>query len=236
MKTYPANVMEEWQTLRHLLETRKSLARYGDGEFKIAYGGGCVSQVPDAALTARLAEILRTPQPGLLLAIPRIVGRHDMSPRAAEFWARIASQRAYVDLLGDGIQYGSAFVTRLDNAAHIDADEYWRMVQALFAGDRVVVVAGQYKGATLDILSRATVREVINAPGRDAWAVRDALFERCMAHPVGTTYYLSCGPTATVLAADLCATGRRALDMGAMHRFWKGGKLRRKEAGECKQP
>ena len=227
MKRYPA-IEDEFSTMRGLLKSRNSLARYGDGEFKIACGGSCVSQGRNAKLTERLREILRTPQDGLTVAIPRIVGRYDLkycAPKAYEFWTKVSEEPSFVALLGDEMRYGSSFVTRMDNAPHIHCAEYWKNVQALFAAADVVVVSGQFKQSNEEILKRAVGIKHVEVPGRDAFGEYDAILKKCISFGKEKTFYLSCGPTATVLAADLCAAGYRALDMGAMHRFWMGGRL-----------
>jgi hypothetical protein len=227
MNKYPASIPDEFATIRSLLKSRDSLARYGDGEFKIACGGGCVSQDKNSDLTQRLKSILSDPPAGLTVAIPRIVGRYDLwhaAPKLYEFWNRISRTPDYVALLSDRVRYGSSFITRLDNAPHIHCADYWRAVQKLFDKDDVVVVSGQYKDAVRQIVGMAKSVQHIAVPGRDAWKEYGAIRDQCMRFGSGTTFYLSCGPTATVLAADLCAAGFRALDMGAMHRFWMGGR------------
>ena len=226
MKRYP-HVPDEFTTLQGLLKSGNSLARYGDGEFKIACGTGCVSQGKDSDLTERMRAILRDPPAGLTVAIPRIAGRYDMrlySPDLHEFWTRISNTRHYIDLLADGVKYGSSFITRVDNAPHINCAQYWDGVQRLFDGCDVVVVSGQFKEATKQILARAKSHEHMAVPARDAFKEYADIKAACMRYGSEKTFYLSCGPTATILAADLCAAGWRALDMGAMHRFWLGGK------------
>jgi hypothetical protein len=223
VKGYPRNVMEEFATLRRVLEGRLSLTRFGDGEFKLATGRTCVCQEADAGLAARLAEVARTPARRLMTAIPRLHERGDLlaaSPRLHHFWMKVRDDRCFQGLLSEEMGYGSSFVTRGDNAPHILCGEFAGLCRELFRGARVLAVTGQWKSANVDVTGLAERVERVKAPVRDAWVDYEGLLARCMAAPKGTTFYLSCGPAATVLAFDLAVAGRRALDLGALHRFW----------------
>jgi hypothetical protein len=122
--------------------------------------------------------------------------------------------------------------TQLDRKLYVSVNEVIARLGGKWQGGKIKAhVFEDAESAAL--LREAESVEIITVPPRDAWAGYAGILADCLARAEATTFYLSCGPTATVLAADLCATGRRALDMGAMHRFWRGGKLRRKEAALC---
>jgi hypothetical protein len=114
--------------------------------------------------------------------------------------------------------YGSAFVTRPDSAPWIDTDEYWGLVSSLWVGQDVTLVRGSSKSFTAERLLSAgagTVTEII-APRQHAWTRADELLER-IGRP--TRALLCLGPTATVLAVDLCARGVHAVDLGHLGMF-----------------
>ena len=100
---YP-QVVDERETLIHVLAGR-SLARYGDGEFKICDGNGCKSNpLKDEAMSARMREILwRSGE--CLVGVPNI--RSD-TPKA-EFWGKFMAYAKYYD---PARRYCSSFVTR----------------------------------------------------------------------------------------------------------------------------
>jgi hypothetical protein len=104
---YPS-VVGEVETL-HALLAGASIARYGDGELKmcrdIVPPVGIKSQQGDAALSARLRDILRD-SGACLVGIPNIheVVRQHVSDQKVEHWARYVSYRKY---LGDRPYYSS---------------------------------------------------------------------------------------------------------------------------------
>lgn len=211
---YPS-VLSEFETLRLVLEGR-SLARYGDGELKMAeHNAGIKSQVADPRLSQRLREILLD-SGACLVGIPNI--RSD-TPKA-EFWGKFTR---YASLLADR-PYVSSFVTRPDSAPWINVPDYWACLESLWVGQDVTLVRGSTKSLTADdLVGAATITEII-APRQHAWAEYASLLDR-VGRPARALICL--GPTATVMAADLCAKGVHAIDLGHVAMF-----LRKYRRGE----
>lgn len=203
MTSYP-NVLGELETLR-LVVGGKSLARYGDGELKMAgHGAGIKSQAADPFLTARLLGILQR-SGDCLVGIPNI---HCSTPKAAH-WDKHA---AYAPILANR-PYVSAFITRPDSAPWIDTPEYWALFRTLWEGQEITLVRGSGKSFTAERLMEwgaGRVTEIL-APRQHAWSEYRRLLER-----IGTPKraMLCLGPTATVMAVDLCARGVHAIDCG----------------------
>lgn len=213
---YPI-VIGELETLQ-LVVSGKSLARYGDGELKMAgHNAGIKSQIADLALSERLQQIL-VDSGDCLVGIPnirRVIDEH-VSDQKVAHWSNYLT---YASRLSPR-QYYSAFVTRPDSAPGIDTPEYWALLESLWKGLSVTLVRGSGKSFTAERLMAAgasEVREII-APPQHAWAQYDSLLER-----IGTPEraLLCLGPTATVMAVDLCAKGVHAIDLGHMGLFYK---------------
>jgi hypothetical protein len=208
--TYP-HVLSELKTLR-LVAAGRSIARYGDGEIKMVDRPvGIKSQEYHPELQRRLAAILHA-SGECLVGIPNI---HSATPKA-EHWGKY---QVYSRLLTDR-QYVSSFITRPDSAPWINTDEYWALLESLWRGKAVTLVRGSSKSFTGDRLAEAGAGHVteILAPRQHSWAEYDALLER-----IGTpeTALLCLGPTATVMAVDLCARGVHAIDLGHAGMFHK---------------
>jgi hypothetical protein len=212
---YP-QVLSESDTLDRVL-AGASLARFGDGELKIArHGAGIKSQDADPGLSDRLRAILVDSGP-CLVGIPNI--RSD-TPKA-EFWGKFMR---YAELLVDERSYVSSFITRPDSAPWINTDDYWTRLESLWRDQDVTLVRGSTKSLTADDLVGArTVTEVI-CPRQHAWGSYRSILDR-----IGTpARALIClGPTATVMAVDLCARGVHAIDLGHVGMF-----LRKRKRGE----
>lgn len=204
---YP-EVLSERETLA-LVVSGRSLARYGDGEFKICQGHGCKSQENDPALSERMRGILKN-SGDCLVGIPNI--RSD-TPKA-EFWGKYMSYASYLAER----TYVSSFVTRPDSAPWINAPDYWRLVESLWVGQDVTLVRGSGKSLVAEHLYGAKGVTEIMAPRQHAWFQYDELMER-----IGTPKraLLCLGPTATIMAVDLCAKGVHAIDLGHVGMFLK---------------
>lgn len=207
MRQYP-NVLGELETLRRVCEGR-SIARFGDGELKMCRDSGIKSQMPDRTLSQRLREVLRE-SGECLVGIPNI--RSD-TPKNA-FWGKYM---ASADLLTDR-PYVSAFITRPDSAPWIDTPDYWRTLESLWVGQDVTLVRGSTKSLVAeDLVGARRVTEIVG-PRQHAWAEYQSLLER-IGRP--TRAILCLGPTATVMAVDLCARGVHAIDLGHMGLFYR---------------
>ncbi len=214
MSVYP-NVLSEIDTLRAVVKGR-SLARYGDGELKMAdvscsRTASIKSQNHHPELQRRLAEILQE-SGKCLVGIPNI---RSSTPKI-EFWGKYMS---YAHLLANR-PYVSSFVTRPDSAPWIDVPEYWAMLESLWVGQDVTLVRGSGKSFTAERLMAAGAGNVteIMAPRQQAWAEYDSLLDR-----IGTPKraLICLGPTATVMAVDLCARGVHAIDLGHAGMMYK---------------
>lgn len=211
---YPT-VLSELETLQAVVSGH-SLARYGDGEFKLCVGQSAKSQQRDSGLRRRLCGILQSTPAACLVGIPNI---HSETPKA-KFWRTFLS---YAGLLADR-PYVSAFVTRPDSAPWIDTPEYWALLESLWIGRDVTLVRGSGKSLTADdLVGAGQVTEII-CPRQHAWSSYGELMKR-----IGTPdrALLCCGATATVLAVDLCARGVHAIDAGHCGMF-----LRKQRRGD----
>lgn len=208
---YPA-VLSEVLTVQRALDG-SSLARFGDGEIKIARGRDAKSQRHDPELQRALLRVLGDWRGPAIPCIPNIGGKN--SPKEA-FWSDYRAEKIVRLYKADGI-YGSAFVTRPDSAPKPFDAAYWRMIRRLWEGRDVVLVRGSEKSlVAADLAGAASVTEIIG-PRQHAWAAHADLLgvlkgER---RPV----ILCLGATATVLAWELAQDGTQALDLGHVGMF-----------------
>lgn len=209
-RPWPA-VLSEEETLRLVVEEGRSLARYGDGEFKLCQGGNIKSQAFDPALGKRLREILLS-SGDCLVGIPNL-----MMP-TKPFWDQFRIPRITAFLNMKRV-YASAFVSRPDSAPWIHTPAYWHRVESIWKGKSVTLVRGSGKSLTASLLtpSAASVKEIL-CPRQNAWSEREPLLEQ-IGRP--ERVLLCCGPTATVLAVELAARGVQAIDLGHIGMWFK---------------
>lgn len=222
MSRYP-DVIGELETLRMVCAGR-SIARYGDGEFKMSLGPvGIKSQAADLGLSRRLDQILR--QPGeCLVGIPNIHGviQSDLSiQQKVSFWTQFLR---FSVRLNPAIHYVSSFISRPDSAPWIDTSEYWSLLESLWLGQDVTVVRGSGKSLSPDdLVGAGTVTDIL-CRKQHAYQDYAQILER-----IGTPKraLICLGPTATVLAYDLCKKGVHAVDLGHVAIF-----LRKRRRGD----
>lgn len=208
--TYP-RVMTEIETLTWASEGY-SLARYGDGELKIASGRSAKSQEYVSILSIMLRDCLKKKLPSLIPCIPNI----DRPGPKDAFWKEYKSQN-YTKFYDAKRVYGSAFVTRPDSSPSAFDERYWNKVEDLWRDKDVVLVSGSGKGLSkLDLESARSV-ECYDAPRQHAFSA----FREMVGTLAGEKRRVICclGATATVLAYELQKTNVHVLDLGHIAMF-----------------
>ncbi len=227
--TWPT-VIGESQTL-DLVLAGHSLARFGDGEFALAENRSIRTQRAAPDLAERLREIVRGDR-HCLVGVPNLAA--DLPPQKAKFWAKYQRCTA---LLTPDYAYVSSFMTRPDNAPWLDTPSYWARLERLWAKKDVVLVRGTDPLGTggisllaADLRAATSVIEIV-APAVNAWTEYASVLAQ-----IGTPEIalLCLGPTATVLAVDLCRRGVHAVDLGHcgmfLHRHMQGLPMARTKA------
>jgi hypothetical protein len=214
VKAYP-QVKGEEATLANC--SLKSIARFGDGEWRCAVGGGCSSQRPDPKLARELQTVLRAQHQDCMVGIPNPF--HPDAPRR-ESWIKYTEPKFTSLLASDKRVYWSSFITRPDNAPWIDTPAYWAMVRSLWIGQDVVLVVGDKKSITTEMIGdeAKSVREVIG-PRQHAYEQIDQIEEQV--GKTGARVLICLGTTATVLAYRLSKKGVHALDLGHIGMFMR---------------
>jgi hypothetical protein len=221
--SYP-DVLSEFETLRRVLDGQ-SLARFGDGEFNLARGLDIPCQRHGQTLQRRLQGILMD-SGACLVGIPNI---RSATPKAP-FWEKYLATAP--SLLAPR-PYGSAFISRPDSAPWIDTPEYWQALESIWCDRDVTLVRSDSAKALHpeDLASASSVRDVI-APKTHAFDDYERILD---AIDVPADVVILClGPTATVLAVDLCAMGVHAVDLGHVALFIR--KHRRGEVATALTP
>jgi glycosyltransferase family protein len=214
--SYP-KVLTELETLE-LLHQGRSIARYGDGELKLCKGSSIKCQPGHPDLARRLREILKSDS-DCLVGIPRIVDRSFMTPQKQEFWGQFVSQTQFYE---PKKVYASAFVTRPDSVPSLYTGEYFENVKALWSGRKVILINGDNRKMDKDpsLFDTAARYDRLECQGQNAWRQHERILEICKDQPKDTLFVLGLGPTATVLAYDLCQAGYQALDLGHIGMFY----------------
>lgn len=201
-------------SLNLLQESDKSLARYGDGEFKLMMGESISFQKYDKNLAEALKKIITNDNTQLLVGLPDVFGKcYSDYFRKVMIFCREFLYR-YINF--DNIYVDSMLTRQLMFNSEQDGIEYFSSIKKLWQDKDIVIVegAGSRLGVGNDLFNGTKSIERILCPIKDAFSKYDEILAECLKQPTNKLFVLALGPTATVLADDLSRKGYRALDVG----------------------
>ena len=224
-KAYLPDIKTMDETLEKLVRDRCSIARFGDGEFNVMNGSRIHFQDRSPVLAQRLKEVIASDDPHLLVALVDTFGSLDHhTPPGIEFWRKwMAKKRAMIySFLDRSRVYYNALFTRPyaifnKSEAHYNwCGGYFNRIKQLWAGRDVVICEGEGTrfGMFNDLLDGSKSVRRILCPARSAFDKYDAILSAFDGINKDVLVLAALGPTATVLAYDLCKKGFQAIDIG----------------------
>lgn len=213
------------ETLDKILQNNCSLSRFGDGEFAVMNLSRIHFQNPSAGLAEKLKEVIVSDMPNLLVGLPDCFGSLDnYLPDVAKFWRKWMSQKramVYTYLDTNRIYY-NAFFTRVympfkkTDEHYQNCGSYFERVKKIWAGRDVIICEGEGTrfGMFNDLLNDAKSIVRILCPARSAFDKYDEILSAFENVKKETLILAALGPTATVLAYDLCKKGYQVIDIG----------------------
>ena len=202
----------------------KSMARFGDGEFGWILGMDLAGsyQKPSPELARRLREVLNSTDPNLVIGILKVlVDDSNMGFRAKSHWRRfkVENMQAIASLLDLNREYADSSITRpyIDLRDRDNAVAEFENLKRIWANRDVLLVEGDESrlGVGNDLFDGASSVRRVLCPSRNAFARYDAILMATLdVVRDGDLVLLALGPTATVLAFDLCRNGVQAVDIG----------------------
>ena len=213
--------MNKWPTVVGEFETVKkikkgfSIARFGDGEFKIMDGHGYVRMrwIPNPNLTEELRQLMAKPNDSCLIGIPTM----DPLGNKYEKWKRYIPR--FSKWLRPGEKYYSAFISRPDcGTAWLERQEFADALRTIWLGKRIAIVCESYSKLLVDVRETNEVVEHIECPMYDAYNFIDD-YEKEILKIRPDIALFSVGPPATALASRIAGHGIQAVDLGSIGGF-----------------
>ncbi len=220
----PPVIMTCEETIKHILETNCCVTRFGDGEIKLLKGQNIYFQKADPGIQQAYKKILSEKKENLLVCIPSVFSssqREIYSQSHKKYWIRHLSyfrKYWYRDLNFDRV-YGNAFISRhymnLKDKKNGIA-EYFSLVKKLWENKDIIIVEGEKSrlGMGNDLFDNAKSIRRILCPSAQCFSKYDEILEEVKRYGKEPLYILALGPSATILAYDLCVDGYTAIDMG----------------------
>lgn len=214
------------ETLKDIVENKKSMGRFGDGEFAI------MSKVVrqkfqrlDDSLADRLKDIIGRDEEGFLVGIADNYGALDKYNTGGRTGIRLymtdevrAQHAEFIDL---SRTYHNAYISRpyalfadnMTDAAKMRFDA----LKKIWDGRNVIFVEGALTrlGVGNDLFDNAAQIQRIEAPPENSYDKYDEILAAALQYAEKDTLFLvALGPSAGVLAYDLYKAGYQAVDIG----------------------
>lgn len=209
------------ETIAELLNTQKSIVRFGDSDITMVRGRSVVYQQVNPDIIEGFKRILRYDYDGLIVAVPKIFD--DLSlyrKESRRFWKDhlFFCRKIYMRCCNTAKTYGNAYVTRFyyPMADKSQCGKWIADMRQIWKDKDIVVVEGEktHNGVGNDLLDTARSIERIIGPSTQAYEKVDEILACCMEYPKDRLFLLSLGIGAKFLAEKLFLEGYRVLDIG----------------------
>lgn len=208
-------IMTEEKTLDEIVNHRKSIARFGDGEFGIMFGvQRWRFQKNDVKLAERLREVVTSDYENIIIGLNNFYG--DLSHRTERDADGIRTyitpevRAQHMELLRLDKVYGNACISRTGTTEKVNNQK------RIWEGKDCVFIEGNKTrmGVGNDLFDNAKSIQRILCPAESAFDNYDAILSEAKKIPLSKTILIALGPTASVLAYDLALLGYHAIDIG----------------------
>lgn len=223
--SYPV-IRSSEEAIEEILQNKKSLVRFGDGEFATMEGQirAKFQTEVDQKLAERLYQVLRNKEEGVITAIADNYGNLDEytlnSQREIRAYMAPEVRESHRRLLLPGKVYYNAYLSR-PYAMYADKEpeklrEKFLRLRCLWEKRDCVFIEGEKTrmGVGNDLFDNAKSIVRILAPAQNAFRVYETLFAAAKQCKKDVLFLIALGPAATVLAYDLAMAGYQALDIG----------------------
>ena len=144
----------------------------------------------------------------------------EQAKREIRFYLTRQVRKEHLQILKRDRKYYNAYVTRpyvMYNDSKTDCPQNrFENLKKIWADRKCVFIEGKYTalGVGNDLFSGAESIQRIIGPAENAFHAYDKILECCKNQAKDKLFLLALGPTATVLAYDLCKMGYQAVDIG----------------------
>ncbi|MCP4613408.1 MAG: DUF1792 domain-containing protein [Planctomycetes bacterium] len=213
-------------TLDKIINDKCSISRFGDGEFACMNRSRIAFHDPSKDLADRLKEVISSDLPNLLIGLPDCFGSLDSYvPYTRAFWRKYMSkkrQMTYSYLNMNRVYYNAFFNRYYLNFTK--TDEYYqrcctyiKKIKEIWKNRDVILFESQEArlGVGNDLLDGAkSISRILFCPVKNAFNKYEQILSAFDEVHSDALILAALGPTATVLAYDLCKKGYQAVDFG----------------------
>ena len=215
---FKPHILSAAETRKEIIHGHKSIARLGDGEFAAISGMQRWNfQGVSDTLSQRLREVLQEETEGLLVGLNptfymNLADVPELEADGVRAYMRPQVRRQHAALLDRNRQYANALFHNIYSEKDVnELREIWK--------DRdCILIEGEHTGSGVgnDLFEGCASLGRILCPAENAFDHYERILQAAAEQPKDRLMLLALGPTATVLAYDLCRFGYQAVDIGHM--------------------
>lgn len=215
-------VMTVEETIDDIVTNKKSISRFGDGEFLLLLKQQDLGfQKQDLLLVEKLMEVLNNRNCKFLVALPDSISSTKNHKRFAKvYWLLFINThgKTLTKFLDKSYLYGNANMSRLYAGAKDQSKSkmYFNKFKTLWENKEILIVEGKLSrlGVGNDLFANAKSLKRILCPSKDAFEKYKDILYAVKNYGKDKLILCALGPTATVLCSDLCNAGFWAIDIG----------------------
>lgn len=212
-------------TLKEIVNNKKSICRFGDGEFACISGDlrAKFTKKYNKMLAERLTEVLHSDDDNILIALADNYGNLDkyseQTRREIRYYMTPQVRRFHTELLDMNRKYYNAYITRPYILYQDDVEvsrNRFNELKRIWNNRDVVIIEGCQTGMGVgnDLLDECNSIQRIIAPSEDAFDKYNEILNAALKVNKDALILICLGPVATVLAYDLAKAGFWAIDAG----------------------
>jgi len=217
------NVLSDFETVEYIKKTGCGIARFGDGELALMQGFSIPFQDKNNALAKRLKNIKTTKN--CLACVPNVFDLNALKQTTNEeefnFWKKNLNKflGLWKKLFGKCNVVGDAFLSRfyMRKTDKSQTAGYASALKEIWQDREIIFVEGEKSrlGVGNDLFSNSKDIKRIICPSKNAFESYEKILSAVKkSAKKDSLIIVALGPTATVLAYDLCGLGYQALDLG----------------------
>ena len=211
------------ETIQAIYAEKKSVCRFGDGEFELMQlNKRAKFQDVNEQLADRLKEVIESKDESILISLADNYGSLKQYTKNAQNDIRNyfteEKRKEHYSFIDMSVTYGNAYFTRpyIIYQDKEKARERFGKIKQIWNGQDILVVEGDKTrmGVGNDLLSDAKNIQRLIAPSENAFSCYDGILDAAKKYGKEKLILIALGPTATVLAYDLAREGYWAIDIG----------------------
>lgn len=219
---FPLKVKSLEETISEIINHKKSISRFGDGEFRLILPNENLKfQEENQLLTERLKQVLTSHLENHLVAIPESF--HSVKAfklNVKYFWIGFINKygNQLSRYLSKEKTYGNAFISRfyLDYENKSQVEKTIKNLKKIWQNKDVLIIEGEFSrlGIGNDLFDEVSSLQRLICPSKNAFSHYTEILEKAKKLGKDKLVLIALGPTATVLSYDLARAGFWAIDIG----------------------